>query len=253
MYIHSTNLNKTYSYRFNRGGRILFGSLLLMSVIFGQLTMPGAQNPHGSKDCSFCHTVSTGATASNLKKEVCTTCHSAASINALIHPLENLNPKSDKIAIPAEFKRGSDGSLGCLTCHQVACKVDRSNRTFLRGGPYKREIDFCFNCHSKSNYQKMNPHKQIQKDGSVDKSTCLQCHVKQPSKDDHPTIAREMQLDMTATCNKCHSLHSHEQNHQGKNIELSKKATIKRFKETQKKFGLFGYSLRKIFIGVMVL
>ena len=200
--------------------------------------MPGAQNPHGSKDCSFCHTVSTGATASNLKKEVCTTCHSAASINALIHPLENLNPKSDKIAIPAEFKRGSDGSLGCLTCHQVACKVDRSNRTFLRGGPYKREIDFCFNCHSKSNYQKMNPHKQIQKDGSVDKSTCLQCHVKQPSKDDHPTIAREMQLDMAATCNKCHSLHSHEQNHQGKNIELSKKATVKRFKETQKKFGL---------------
>jgi hypothetical protein len=156
----------------------------------------------------------------------------------MIHPLQNVNPKSEKMSIPTSFKLDADGSLGCLTCHQVACKIDRSNRTFLRGGPYKREIDFCYNCHSKSDYKKMNPHKQVQSDGSIDNSTCLQCHIKQPSKDDHPTIAREMQLDMTATCNKCHSLHSHEQNHQGKNIELSKKATVKRFSETQQKFGL---------------
>ncbi len=84
----------------------------------------------------------------------------------------------------------------------------------------------------------MNPHKQVLANGSIDNSTCLQCHAKFPGKDDHPTIARAMQLGMAETCNKCHSLHRHEQNHQGKNIELSKRATVKRFNETQQKFGL---------------
>ena len=220
------------------GSRCIIGSLLLTGVIFGQLTFPDVHNPHGSEDCSFCHTVSTGADKTNLKEDVCTQCHAAASIEEMIHPLGNASPYDKKINIPSSFKLEADGNLGCLTCHQVACRVDRSNRTFLRGGPYKREIDFCYNCHSKADYEKMNPHEQLQADGSIDESTCLQCHVKQPSRDDHPTIAREMQLDMTATCNKCHSLHSHEQNHQGKNIELSKKATVKRFRQTQKKFGV---------------
>jgi hypothetical protein len=231
-------LNNTYSYRLNRGGRILFGSLLLTSALCGQLTFPGAKNPHGSKDCSLCHTVKLEANASNLKKDICVQCHSAAAVNDLIHPIQNVNPQSEKMSIPASFKLDATGNLACLTCHQVACKIDRSNRSFLQGGPYKREIDFCYNCHSKSDYTKMNPHIQVQSDGSIDRSTCLQCHVSHPSKDDHPTIARAMQLDMTATCNKCHSLHTHEQNHQGKNIELSKKATVRRFNETQQKFGL---------------
>ena len=231
-------LNNLLSLVILRGGRILFGSLLLTGVLFGQLTRANAENPHGSENCSLCHTQNGEASAQNLKKDVCSQCHSSAAVNALIHPIQNVNTESKKISIPDTFKLEADGTLGCLTCHQVACKVDRSNRAFLRGGPYRRELDFCYNCHSKTNYDKMNPHNQVQNDGSIDKSTCLQCHVKQPSKDDHPTIAREMQLDMAATCNKCHSLHAHEQNHQGKNIELSKKATIKRFKETQKKFGL---------------
>ncbi len=221
-----------------RGSRILFGSLLLSSALFGQLTLDNVANPHGSEDCGLCHTESSDATAANLKKDVCTQCHSAAAINALIHPIDGVNTHSERISIPSSFKLESDGSLGCLTCHQVACKVNRSNRAFLRGGPYRKELDFCYNCHSKKNYSKMNPHIQVLEDGSVNESTCLQCHVKQPKKDDHPTIANEMQLDMAATCNKCHSLHSHEQNHQGKNIELSKKATVKRFKQTQQRFGV---------------
>lgn len=220
------------------GSRIVFGSLLLTGAVFAQLTLSDVENPHGSEDCSFCHTVKSGADQTNLKQDVCVACHSAAAVNDLIHPLKNTSPGSAKIQIPDSFKLAADGSMGCLTCHQVACKVDRSNRDFLRGGPYKREIDFCYNCHDNSYYQKMNPHEQIQADGTMDKSTCLQCHVKEPKLDDHPTIAREMQLDMTSTCNKCHSLHSHQQNHQGKNIELSQKATIKRFKDTQAKFGI---------------
>ena len=221
-----------------KGGRIFFGSLLLVSSLFGQLTKPGAINPHNSEDCSLCHSGSGEATAANVKQDLCVECHASSAIDALIHPIQNVNTGSSKISIPSTFQLNADGKLGCLTCHHVTHKFNRSNRAFLRGGPYRKELDFCYNCHAKTNYDKMNPHKQVLADDSIDKSTCLQCHVKQPSRDDHPTIANEMQLDMAATCNKCHALHSHEQNHQGKNIELSKKATVKRFRETQQKFGL---------------
>jgi hypothetical protein len=233
------SLNNIYSIVLDKGSRFLFGSLLLISVTLGQeLTKPNVSNPHGGKDCGVCHTDAKKPSATNLVNELCTQCHSAAAVDALIHPVMNANPKSDRINIPKKFKLDEDGTLGCLTCHKVACKVDRSNRTFLRGGPYRRELDFCYNCHSQDNYKKMNPHQQINASGTVNEATCLQCHVKQPSKAEHPTIAREMHLDMASTCNKCHALHSHEQNHQGKNIELSKKATVKRFRQTQKKFGV---------------
>ena len=208
-------------------------------MVFGQLTKPNVVNPHGAEDnCSSCHVSETAPSNTDLIKDMCTQCHAASAIDALIHPLKNVNPGSERIRIPEDFTLGTDGELACLTCHKVDHKLNRSNRTFLRGGPYRKELDFCYNCHNMKNYSKMNPHQQVNDQGEVDNSTCLQCHVKQPSKNDHPTIAREMQLDMTATCNKCHALHSHEQNHQGKNIELSKKATVRRFKQTQKRFGV---------------
>jgi predicted CXXCH cytochrome family protein len=220
------------------GSRFLIGSLLLTGLAFGQLTKPNVSNPHGGTDCAVCHTDKQSPSGKNLVDNLCTQCHNATAVNTLIHPIYDVNTKSDRISIPKNFKLDPDGSLGCLTCHKVVCKTDRSNRAFLRGGPYRRELDFCYNCHSRDNYKKMNPHKQIDTSGKVDNATCLQCHVNQPSLADHSTIALEMHLDMAATCNKCHALHSHEQNHQGKNIELSKKATVKRFRETQKKFGV---------------
>ncbi|MBT5313385.1 MAG: hypothetical protein HOL36_03735, partial [Candidatus Marinimicrobia bacterium] len=64
--------------------------------------------------------VSSGATAANLKNDVCIQCHTAAAVNALIHPLNNVNTESDQISVPEGFKLDSNGSLGCLTCHQVA-------------------------------------------------------------------------------------------------------------------------------------
>lgn len=231
-------MNHLNSNGIKRGSRFLIGSLLMSGLVFGQLTMDNVSNPHGGDDCAICHSDPSAPSPSNLVQNVCTQCHAASAIDAMIHPVLHVNTRSEKVSIPPAFKLDEDGSLGCLTCHKVTCKVDRSNRSFLRGGPYRKELDFCYQCHSRKNYKKMNPHKQVDVEGQMDRSTCLQCHVKQPSLEDHPTIAHEMQLDMTATCNKCHALHSHEQNHQGKNIELSKVATAKRFRQTQKKFGL---------------
>ena len=218
------------------GSRVLLGSLLFLSLCWAQvqLTYSDKENPHGSDDCLACHTAGSEASKTNVIPNLCETCHSAAGIDALIHPMYDLNHESPEISYPTDWPLTDAGHMTCMSCHQINHKTDRANRSFLRGGPYRRDLDFCFACHKTQNFTKTNPHKQILANGEIDNSACLHCHSKQPTADDHPTIAREMHLDMTATCNKCHSLHTHQQNHQGLDIRKSKKATLSRYRRTQR-------------------
>ena len=189
----------------------------------GQTTYPDKPNPHD------------GSSAQNTN---CDECHSKEAINALIHPMFNLDPGSEKMQIPETFPLEPNGDMNCMTCHLEVTKVDRSNRNFLRGGPYRRELDFCYNCHQDQNYQRINPHQQLLADGSTDESVCLHCHAKQPSPEDHPTIAQEMHMEMSATCNKCHALHTHQSNHSGRSLVGSKRATHDQYLATEKQFGI---------------
>lgn len=208
------------------GSRVLLGSLLFVSLSYAQLTYPDAVNPHGKPDIE------------GVDLYRCEDCHSTAAVDAKIHPMFELNTSSPKLNVPEEFPLLSNGSMSCMTCHEPTPKLDRANRSFLRGGPYRRDMDFCFVCHQASNFEKTNPHLQIRTDGTVDESACLHCHAKQPTPEDHPTIAREMHLDMTATCNKCHALHTHQQDHQGLNLKTSQKATIRRYRQSQRQTGI---------------
>jgi hypothetical protein len=203
---------------------ILVFSISISSGI-GQLktTYPGKSNPH---------------TAGLNQDWDCSECHSAEAINALIHPMFNLNPKSPQMAVPKGFPLSKNTEMTCFTCHESTTKQTRSNRAFLRGGPYRRELEFCYNCHSTENYVKINPHQQLREDGSVNSTVCLHCHARQPTATDHPLIASEMHADMKSTCNKCHALHTHEQNHYGKNITTSKKATLKQYNSTQERYSI---------------
>ena len=168
----------------------------------------------------------------------CGECHSTEAVNALIHPMYNLNTSGSQMSIPGTFPLVGGKEMSCLTCHIVTKKQYRSNKAFLRGGPYRKELDFCYNCHSRENYNKVNPHQQLSEDGSINSSVCLNCHAKQPSATDHPTIATEMHTDMKATCNKCHALHSHEQNHYGRNLMGSRQATLSQYKATEKRYNI---------------
>jgi len=204
--------------------RILLCTLFLSPVMAQMpLTYSGKSNPHKAGISADWN---------------CTECHSTEAVNALIHPMYNLNTSSPQMSIPNTFPLVKGENMNCMTCHMVTNKQDRSNKAFLRGGPYRKELDFCYNCHSRENYGKVNPHQQLSKDGSVNSSVCLNCHAKQPSATDHPTIAAQMHTEMKATCNKCHALHSHEQNHYGKNLLGSKKATLKQFKATEKRYNI---------------
>jgi len=203
---------------------ILFYTLTLNSISAQMLTTySGKSNPHAS------------GISSDME---CEECHSTEAVNALIHPMYNLNTSGVQISIPNEFPLSQNSEMTCFTCHAISQKQSRSNQSFLRGGPYRQELEFCYNCHSKQNYTKVNPHQQLREDGSVNSTVCLHCHARQPSATDHPTIASEMHADMKSTCNKCHALHSHEQNHYGKSIPLSKKATIKQYEANQKRYDI---------------
>ncbi|NQV14905.1 hypothetical protein HQ531_05550 [bacterium] len=197
---------------------------LLVSVPLSaqmQITYPGKSNPHSQ---------------GNRLEWDCTECHSTAAINTQIHALYNLNINDPRISIPKDFPLAKDSVMNCFTCHLVAEKQDRINRTFLRGGPYPTELEFCYNCHSEKDYAGVNPHSQLREDGSVNSGVCLHCHTNQPSSTDHPSIVADMRLEMKATCNKCHALHTHEQNHYGKSLVGSKVATLKQYTATEEQY-----------------
>lgn len=228
-------MNYLFKLSFNKGSQLLFGSLFLVSFILGQdFTYPGKINPHGTEACSACHTSNKEPSQANYAQSACTQCHSAKAVNARIHSLFDLNPKAANMSIPADFPMDKVNEVSCLTCHQVSCKTDRANRAFLRGGPYRKELDFCYSCHDQALYERENPHEQLRADGSTDSGTCLHCHARPPSLEDHPLISREMHLGMEATCNKCHALHEHENSHLGLNVEKAQKTTLAHIRKTEK-------------------
>ncbi len=139
-------------------------------------------------------------------------CHHGTS-PGYCHPLE-MKPERDKqVNIPAGFPIEA-GKMTCNTCHDVyrQCQKRLFERQSLRGGPYPRKTDFCYNCHIKEKYTKLNAHLQIQKDGTLDVKTCLYCHGKKP--DEKTATYKEVTFvgDIKALCRRCHLI---EGNHSG--------------------------------------
>ena len=205
------------------GSRILFGSLLLLGICYGQITLPETINPHGTDQCSACHFEQGAPAGNNFNPAACDACHARDAVNSKIHQLNNIDSKAYGISVPREFRVTSQGQFDCTTCHTVVCKTDRANQTFLRGGPYKSELDFCFSCHQTDAFQQLNPHLQLDASGSRDESTCQHCHLQIPDITSKTPGNSVMQMDMTPTCNKCHALHRHENQHLGKSIDTDVK------------------------------
>jgi len=218
------------------GSRILFGSLFILGICYGQLTFPDMPNPHGNDQCASCHFEQGEPNTNNFNPAACDACHSRDAVNNKIHQLNNVNINAAGISIPEEFTIGSTGKFDCTTCHAVVCKTDRANQTFLRGGPYKSELDFCFSCHQPDAFQQLNPHLQIRQDRSRDESTCQHCHLQVPDVNSDAIDNSLLRLDMTPTCNKCHALHRHENQHLGKSIDTDIKQIQNTMQASELKF-----------------
>jgi len=207
--------------------------------MYGQeFTLAGKSNPHGANDCSGCHNPQGEPSGRNFNPEACTECHSRSAINSHIHPLFDLDPVAANISLPEDFKLKENGDASCLTCHAVTCKLDRANQSFLRGGPYSQELDFCYRCHDEKRYARKNPHNQMRADGSIDPDVCLHCHLKKPTPEDHPLISSQMHLGVNETCNKCHALHRHENEHQGVNVLTSRKTSLRHIRRSERRLNV---------------
>jgi hypothetical protein len=180
------------------------------------VSIPGKVNPHGrSGRCASCHLPGREPAAESWRPGACLECHDAQAHLRAIHPTDFAgdSPKAPAFAgAPLQ-----DGRSTCLTCHAVHCapetrhRVSRENRSMLRGGPWPRETDFCYQCHDRGLYQPVNPHL-----AGAEGRVCWYCHV--GSGGTGPVPGTDLQLLQGELCLKCHKDVKHEREHMGRSV-----------------------------------
>jgi len=162
-------------------------------------------------------------------------CHAPESY---VHPV-GIEPSQEKKAkIPAEFPL-QDGKITCLTCHDIywQCQKRRVDKNSLRGRPFPKRSDFCYKCHDKASYRKLDIHTQLNAQGKIIVEKCLYCHTDKPDE----TRARyenvEFIGDLEMICRRCHAIRG---NHAGNVNHLVKPsaAALARMQAMEKKFGI---------------
>jgi hypothetical protein len=133
-------------------------------------------------------------------------CHHGMS-PGYCHPIDVTAEGAKKLNIPADFPV-EDGKFTCNTCHDVykQCQKRLFDRQSLRGAPYPHRTDFCFRCHDKQDYKKLNAHHQIQADGTLNVKMCLYCHAKKPNEKTFTYKDVTFVGDIKALCRRCHQI-----------------------------------------------
>lgn len=185
---------------------------------------PHTKIHYTGKYCNECHekTPVKGGSSAYLKfggdyGRLCR-CHDV-SPGAYIHPVDITPTHEKKERIPADFPL-ENGQVTCITCHDIylQCQKRLFNRNSLRGAPYSRRTDFCYKCHVQENYEKLDPHHQINDSGELIIENCLICHVEKPD-EKHATFKDVKFIgDIEMMCRRCHHIagnHSGNADHMG--------------------------------------
>jgi hypothetical protein len=172
---------------------------------------------YNAKYCNECHTKIPTRGKDNNKflkfdgdfKQLCK-CHYETQARDL-HPVDLIPSDETKKNIPEKFPL-SDGNLTCDSCHDIFIQCQdiqdpyQRQKDFLRGGPYKNNMAFCFKCHDIKNFNKYNPHKQLNEKGDVIQETCFYCHTEVPDvrkiDREHPYLIGKSTM---ALCVGCHN------------------------------------------------
>jgi predicted CXXCH cytochrome family protein len=105
-----------------------------------------------------------------------------------------------------------DGRIRCLTCHQAHKDPQQNDLAerpmLLRGGPYPDTRQFCYRCHSREQYQQVDPHRMTGPSGEIreidGRPICLFCHRERPEADADPDEVT-FQADVAFLCGRCHA------------------------------------------------
>jgi len=138
----------------------------------------------------------------------------ALELSSRHHPVGVRVPEA--MNLPQGMKADERGRLQCATCHGIENLEDRERREvedirrrrpddFLRGGPWKKLDDFCFQCHDEKPYQRLNIHIQLDDQGELREENCKYCHREVPDRE-HPPKRRELKLRLPVDriCLGCH-------------------------------------------------
>ena len=155
----------------------------------------GTVNPHWSGEhCVECHVeekpLEKGAQLKYAGDPValCNRCHNGESAAAEIHPYGVPLPVDFQQALPPEWPR-VEKKITCLTCHDALIQMTANpprqlvNPQFVRQPYAGSRSDFCFTCHRRGDYQKSNPHQQIDEAGTIREESCLWCHQSLPDRE----------------------------------------------------------------------
>jgi predicted CXXCH cytochrome family protein len=179
-----------------------------------------AINPHWTgKYCEECHTSKNPQQKNALLQfagdpiKLCDRCHSRACVTVQSHSIEVQVSKDMERRFPSGWPLNK-GNVSCLTCHDALLQmhddfsVQWMNPNFLRGAPYKKKTDFCFTCHPKEQFQKTNPHQQIDGQGKIIEKNCLVCHETVPNTSQQKGIsAVSLKEPIASLCIGCHPGH----------------------------------------------
>jgi nitrate/TMAO reductase-like tetraheme cytochrome c subunit len=120
---------------------------------------------------------------------------------------------SDAMNPPESFELKEGRFLQCKTCHGLKQmdqikydQIDKTDPSFLRGGPYRELTDFCFQCHDREDHERPNIHVMLNDEGEVQKDHCLYCHETLHKERDIPKRVEQIKLRIPADklCLGCH-------------------------------------------------
>lgn len=184
-------------------------------------------NPHWKESlCKTCH--NTGKPSKgNLrlkiknKDKLCKSCHKNDDHN-YIHLVDVPVPNKMLKHMPAKMKAASGAKgkkLRCGTCHDTVMQCTPKlfserygNSQFLRGKNPQKRTDFCYQCHDKKAYAKLNPHDQKSDSGKIYRDKCLICHVKVPEQQGTKKVKiTELRVKKPwyKLCKNCHRVGPH--------------------------------------------
>lgn len=191
-------------------------TLLIFSLPYS-LGAADTVNPHWSGEhCVECHVeekpLEKGAALKYDGDSVslCNSCHNGESAAPEIHPYGVLLPGDFQQELPSEWPR-VEKKITCLTCHDALIQMYANpprqlvNPQFVRQPYADSRSDFCFTCHQREDYQKRNPHQQIDEAGTIRETSCLLCHQSLPDQQQKITHAElSFKDEPTKLCISCH-------------------------------------------------
>ncbi len=233
-------------------------TLILGSIFFNE-NLYGAENKEGDevynieslpndlnlhytgKYCEVCHEKKSGVGGEKYLKyggdynRLCK-CHDN-SLGNYIHPVDIVPSEGKRGMFPPDFPL-REGKVTCITCHDIYLQCQETQKKpSLRGAPFEKRTQFCFNCHNEKSYTMYDIHNQINEKGEMIADKCLSCHFEKPDVDYDRSGDIKLIENIESVCQGCHAIgerHSGNYNHM---IKPSSKALAK-MKQAEVQFGI---------------